>query len=208
MTLQVTDSDGNITYKVIALEGEGTLPRLYFDKRELILPIVPLGFESSIVFKVKNDGYENEEIKYYFESYPQGLLPLKLIWLDKSQTIGYLKTELRCEVKFEYNKPITFTTKLVFCDTDGQQFPIQVAGTCDNCLFTNYSFIQRHDPDAFEFCLDKDSNTISLKPKPKKDDSEIIDAPEDKKSEKSSFQGSSMTKNSAVLGYGRIVIQV
>ena len=76
----MTDEDGNITDKIIRLEGEGLLPRLYFDKRELILPIVPLGFESSIKFKIKNEGYENEEISFQFESYPQCVLPIEFNW--------------------------------------------------------------------------------------------------------------------------------
>jgi len=50
LVLRVTDSDGNITEKTIRLEGEELLPRLYFDKREIILHIVPLVFESSINF--------------------------------------------------------------------------------------------------------------------------------------------------------------
>ena len=125
VVLRVTDSDGNITDKTIRLEGEGLLPRLYFDKRELILPIVPLGFESSIKFKIKNEGYENEEISYQFESYPQCVLPIEFNWLEKNHTIGVFKNELRGEVKMITNKPITFTTKLIFFDKEGQQFPIQ-----------------------------------------------------------------------------------
>ena len=61
------------------------------------------------------------------------------------------------------NKPITFTTKLIFYDKEGQQFPIQVAGTVDNCLFTNYSFFQRTERDSIEFVMDKDLNSINLR---------------------------------------------
>ena len=89
VTLVVTDSDGNEIHKIIRLEGEGLLPRLYFDKRELILPIVPLGIESSIKFKVKNEGYENEEIKAEFEVYQQGILPVKFSFLENTNIIGY-----------------------------------------------------------------------------------------------------------------------
>lgn len=216
VTLQVTDSDGKVTNKIIRLEGEGLLPRLYFDKRELILPIVPLGFESSIKFKVKNKGYENEEIRAEFESYPQGALPVELVWLDKNHSVGYNKSEIRCEVRMKSNKPITFTTKLIFYDKEGQQFPIQVAGTVDNCLFTNYSFFQRTERDSIEFVMDKDLNSINLRKIQNKDtDDPVNDSKmngsvakdDDKKSEKnsSSFLGSSVTKNpTALLGYVKI----
>ena len=218
VTLRVTDQDGKVTNKVIRLEGEGLLPRLYFDKRELILPIVPLGFESSIKFKVKNDGYENEEINAEFESYPQGVLPIKFVWLEKTHSVGYNKSELKCEVRMLSNKPITFTTKLIFLDKEGQQFPITVAGTCDNCLFTNYSFFQRTEKNSIEFIMDKDNNSINVKKvAPPKDDDENnnnntnANVDDDKKSDKnsSSYLGASAARNSTVLlGYTKINQQV
>ena len=215
VVLRVTDEDGNITDKIIRLEGEGLLPRLYFDKRELILPIVPLGFESSIRFKIKNEGYENEEISYQFESYPQCVLPIEFNWLEKNHTIGVFKNELKGEVKMLTNKPITFTTKLIFFDKEGQQFPITVAGTCDNCLFTNFSFFQRTEKNMYEFNYDKETKAINLKKSLIKSDEDILgdkkdnqrDDDDDKKSEKnsSSYMGSSMAKNStALLGYNKI----
>ena len=219
VVLRVTDSDGNITDKTIRLEGEGLLPRLYFDKRELILPIVPLGFESSIKFKIKNEGYENEEISFQFESYPQCVLPIEFNWLEKNHTIGVFKNELRGEVKMITNKPITFTTKLIFFDKEGQQFPIQVAGTCDNCLFTNFSFFQRTDRSTYDFVYDKDNKGINLKKNFMNKDEDALndknkdnmrlndDLDEEKKSDKnsSSYVGSSMAKNStALLGYNKI----
>ena len=219
VTLRVTDEENNVTNKVIKLEGEGLLPRLYFDKRELILPIVPLGFESSIKFKVKNEGYENEEINAEFESYPQGVLPVKFNWLENNHSVGYNKSELKCEVKFSSNKPVTFTTKLIFYDKAGQQFPIQVAGTTDNCIFTNYSYFQRTEKNSYEFSLDKDSHAINLKKtNPQKDDDQDKDNKDnnndnnddddnDKKSDKNSseYGGESIAKNSTVLlGYRKI----
>jgi len=200
------DSDGVITNKVIRLEGEGLFPRLYFDKRELILPIVPLGWESSIKFKIKNEGYENEEINAEFESYPQGALPIKLIWNENNHNIGLMKNELKCEVKFMSLKPITFTTKLIFYDKEGKQFPIQVAGTTDNCIFTNYSFFQRSERDIYEFVSDKETHSLNLKKinietngnknKEEEKEKEKDDLDDDKKSEKnsSSFAGSSVAK--------------
>ena len=108
-------------------------------------------------------GYENEEIRAEFESYPQGTLPLELIWIDKNHSVGYNKKSVACEVRMKSNKPITFTTKLIFYDKEGKQFPILVAGTADNCLFTNYSFFQRTERDSYEFVMDKDNNSINLR---------------------------------------------
>jgi hypothetical protein len=112
-------------------------------------------------------------------------------------------------------KPITFTTKLIFYDKEGKQFPIQVAGTTDNCIFTNYSFFQRAERDSYEFSLDKDTHAINLKKlntitngnNNKEEEKEKDDLDDDKKSEKnsSSYAGSSVAKNSTgLLGYRKI----
>ena len=165
VTLHVVDEDGVSTNKVIRLEGEGFYPRIYFDKRELILPIVPLGWESSIKFKIKNEGYENEDLNAEFESYPQGALPIKLVWSENSHNIGLIKNDLKMEIKFMSQKPISFTTKLIFYDKEGKQYPIFVAGTTDNCIFTNYTFFQRTEIDSYEINYDRDTRAINLKKK-------------------------------------------
>ena len=214
VTLHVVDEDGVSTNKVIRLEGEGFYPRIYFDKRELILPIVPLGWESSIKFKIKNEGYESEDLNAEFESYPQGALPIKLVWSENSHNIGLIKNDLKMEIKFMSQKPISFTTKLIFYDKEGKQYPIFVAGTTDNCIFTNYTFFQRTEIDSYEINYDRDTRAINLKkkinsdltPKEKDKPGEGNDNTE-KKSEKisSSYAGSSQAKNStALLGYQKI----
>ena len=205
--LVVVDPQGKEINKTIRLEGEGLFPRIYFDKRELILPIVPLGMESSIRFKVKNEGYENEQIKAEFEIYPQGVLPVKFNFLENNNIIGYSKSELKCEVKMMSNKPITFTTRLIFYDTEGKQYPIMVAGTTDNCIFTNYSFFQRTSRSTYEIIYDKDTKNVNIRKTSANKDEEKNDDGDDKKSENnsSSYVGSSVGKNSiALLGYNKI----
>ena len=219
VTLHVIDEDGQSTNKVIRLEGEGFYPRIYFDKRELILPIVPLGIESSIKFKIKNEGYENEEINAQFESYPQGLLPIKLIWSENTHNIGLIKNDLKLEIKFMSQKPISFTTKLIFYDKEGKQYPIYVSGTTDNCLFTNYTFFQRTEADLIEINYDRDNKLLNVR---KKSSEELTqrsstkreeeknklnkdDILEKKSDKNSSNYGSSQAKNStALLGYQKI----
>jgi len=189
------------TKKSITLRGVGALPRLYFDRRELILPVVPLGFESSMKFKIKNDGYENTKITHEIRS-EVGSLPLKIKYLDE-QSIGYMRQELRMEIIFSSPKPLSFTCKLVFLDEDGQEAIIMVAGTTDNCLFTNYSFIQRNF-DNLEFYPELDGG-INLRFIKEVDGD--LDFQDEKKSEKNlslSFQGSGATKQSIAIGYSKI----
>ena len=203
--LLVTDSEGTETYKTIRLEGEGLIPRIYIDKRELILPVVPLGIESSIQFKIKNEGYENEEIKAEFEVYQQGALPLKFNFLENNNIIGYSKTELKCEVKMLSNKPISFTTKLIFLDSEGRQYPIMVSGTADNCLFTNYSFFQRSIKTLYEINYDKETRNVNIIKVPTENEDNIEEKKTDNVS--SSFVGSS-TNSIALLGYNKIHSQI
>ncbi|MCQ2815955.1 MAG: hypothetical protein MJ252_01695, partial [archaeon] len=206
VVLKVTYDENKEIFKTITLQGIGLRPRLYFDKRELILPIVPLGFESSIKFKVKNKGYENEEIRCQLETYPQGTLPLEVVWLQKNHSVGYNVSELKLELKMISYKPITFTTKLIFYDKEGQQFPILVAGTSDNCLFTNYSFFQRTDKSTYDFISDNVKNTINLRKLEEAGDDDDLNnskiSKDDKKNDKESSVGS--MKGSVTLGYAKI----
>lgn len=59
----------------IFLKGIGQNPRLLFDRKEIILPIVPLGFISTTTFRVINDGYDNLELNHKIEQNLDGLSP-------------------------------------------------------------------------------------------------------------------------------------
>jgi len=48
----------------LVLRGEASAPKLLFDKKEVLLPVVPLGVEAHGNFKVINDGYDNLNVKY------------------------------------------------------------------------------------------------------------------------------------------------
>ena len=131
-----------IEYKSISLFGEGTHPRIFFDRRQIIMPIVPLNIESKVQFKIKNDGYESAKLSHRFLS-EMGNIPLTLEYLD-DRTIGILKSELTMELSFKSAKPVSFTCKLVLFDEINNEFSIFICGTADNCVFTNYSFLQRN----------------------------------------------------------------
>ena len=172
----------------------------------MILPIVPLGIESSIRFKIKNEGYENEEIKADFEVYQQGSLPIKFNFLESNNIIGYSQTELKCEVTMLSAKPISFTTKLIFYDTKGKQYPIMVSGTTDNCLFTNYSFFQRNYNNVYEYNYDKETKNVNIIKTPTEGNEELN---EEKRNENlSSNYGGSSINSISLLGYNKINPQI
>ena len=57
------DNDTSKPYLELILKGVGANPKLMFDRREVILPIVPLGITARCVFRIINDGYENMALK-------------------------------------------------------------------------------------------------------------------------------------------------
>ena len=56
-----------------------------FDRRYVILPIVPLGVTSKTTFKVINDGYENLPIDFKIED---SMSDVKLKIVSDSDTLG------------------------------------------------------------------------------------------------------------------------
>jgi len=53
------DNDREKPYLVIEYRGEGADAKIYFDRREIILPPVPLNIETKATFQVCHNGYEN-----------------------------------------------------------------------------------------------------------------------------------------------------
>ena len=129
-------------YLILTLRGEGAVPRISFDRRYVILPVVPLGIPSRATFRINNEGYQNVELKPRLPK-DIGKIPLSLSFPD-GQSLGSTKQKIIVEVVYTNDKPFSFTSQLEFYDNEGNRFFIPIAGTSDNSLLTVYSFIQRH----------------------------------------------------------------
>jgi hypothetical protein len=46
------------------MKGFGSYPKLFFDRREVILPVVPLNIMAFSSFFIINDGYEKLTLKH------------------------------------------------------------------------------------------------------------------------------------------------
>ena len=53
-----------LPYVELTFSGSGAYPRLLFDKKEVILPVVPLNVQARCYFRIINDGYENLNLSY------------------------------------------------------------------------------------------------------------------------------------------------
>jgi hypothetical protein len=116
------------------MKGVGQNPRLLFDRKEVILPIVPLGNLATTTFRVINDGYDNLVLEDKIEQNLDGLTP-KLDYID-GRRLGVTIKKVRINVTFKWNKPISFTKKLVFKGSDKKNYEIMVSGSIDNSIFT------------------------------------------------------------------------
>ena len=129
-------------YMFLTFQGEGTVPKILFDRREVILPIVPLDLPAKAAFCIINGGYENAELRH---SIPQDAGNLQItVNLPDGNQLGVTRQKLPVEVSFVASRPISFTTRLDFFDSEGSRYSIPISGTADNCLLTVFPFIQRN----------------------------------------------------------------
>ena len=106
-----------------------------FDRKEVILPVVPLNIVSRSTFKIINSGYDNLNLKYKIID---ELQKVNLeIEFPEGKNLGVTKTRLKVDVSFSSKKPISFSTKIIFQDDLDRTYEIIISGTADNCIFTN-----------------------------------------------------------------------
>ena len=169
------DGDRAKAYLMIEFRGEGAEAKIFFDRREVVLPVVPLGFQAKATFLVCHNGYENLELRPKIAT-EVGKLPITLNFPD-GKNLGVTKQKLKVEAVFQNKKPLSFTTFIDFYDDEGNKFSIPVSGTTDNSLFTIFSFMQRN------------AEEISLEYGPGKPITLIQDASSDQESAKTGLPG-------------------
>jgi hypothetical protein len=119
----------------------GANPRILFDRKEVILPVVPLNVQSRCSFRIINNGYENLTLNYSIIQ-EFGNVGLELDF-PEGKNLGITKNKIRVEARFHYKRPISFSIPVEFFDENQRTYSIIISGTTDNCIFTNYQFIQR-----------------------------------------------------------------
>ena len=99
-------------YLTVRLAGCGVYPRLKFDREEVILPIVPVGFESRTLFHVLNGGYESLQLGYHLPADTEHM-PIKLEF-PEGMAIGLAKSKVPVVVSFTGKSPLAFTGRVDF----------------------------------------------------------------------------------------------
>jgi len=85
------ENDTSKPYLELILKGVGANPKLMFDRREVILPVVPLNIVAKCVFRIINDGYENMALKASI-SKEYGPLNVETEFVD-GHTLGITKSK-------------------------------------------------------------------------------------------------------------------
>ncbi|EGR27619.1 hypothetical protein IMG5_193180 [Ichthyophthirius multifiliis] len=150
----------NSSYVDIILKGEGAFPKLLFDRKEVIMPVVPLNIYSRCAFKIINSGYDNLNLKYKLVDEPPKGVNIN-IEFPEGKNLGIAKTRLKVNVSFISKKSISFSTKVEFQDDQDRIYEIIISGTADNCLFTNFTYMQRC-PGEFKFNLEHNKSPLTL----------------------------------------------
>lgn len=127
-------------YMTIQAKGFGVNPGLCFDRKEVIMPPVPLDTPAVSTFYIGNDGYESLDLKYTIAG--DNKLPIQLRFPEGS-VLSSSSGLIPVEVHFLSKKPITFTVNIDFYDdiSDGL-FAIPVTCTADNSVLTCYGYMK------------------------------------------------------------------
>ena len=137
------DGNEDKSYVDVEVFGEGKFPSLVFDRHEVVLPPVPLGFKTKATFNILNDGYDNLELRYHLPT-DTDRLPVEIDF-PEGKMIGIAKGSLPVEISLSCDQPMSFTGNIEFLDEDGQRYTIAVTGTVDNSVITAYDFLKANE---------------------------------------------------------------
>lgn len=134
--------DRSKPYVMLDLSARGVRPRLAFDRSEVVLPAVPLGFTSAATFLIINDGYENLELAHKLPA-DSAKVPLTLTF-PEGNMVGLGVPQLPVVLSFSSKKPMSFTAKVFFIDEEGRRYGINVTGSTDNSPLTVQHWLSEH----------------------------------------------------------------
>eukprot|EP00392_Amoebophrya_sp_AT5.2_P009549 g9577.t1 len=146
-----------LPYLELRLRGQGSVPKLTFDQRMILLPTVPLGVTAKASFNIINDGYENIDAEYRLPA-EYAKIPLQ-VRFPEGQQLTLSRTKLPVEVEFCSPKALSFTAKLEFVDGDARSYVLPISGTADNCVLSTTQYLMEN---ANDYALEGEQ-TVLLK---------------------------------------------
>jgi len=135
--------DESKLYLPIRLKGQGAVPKLTFDRKEVNLPVVPCGIRSRCLFYIINEGYESLEVQYRLPT--DKIRIALLINFPEGQQVGITKPRIPVEIIFHSEKPISFSADIEFLDTETGSYTLPLSGTADNCVLSTHQYLQQNE---------------------------------------------------------------
>lgn len=105
----------------------------------MVIPAVPLGQRAEAVFYLLNDGFDNLEVSYRLPA-DSSRVPFT-IELPEGNLIGIARERLPVLVSFTSKKPLGFTARLDFLDSEGKSYGVNISGLSDNSLLSVSDFV-------------------------------------------------------------------
>ncbi|XP_069495471.1 cilia- and flagella-associated protein 47 [Ambystoma mexicanum] len=151
----VLNDNPNSHFRPLYLCGNLKSPSLSFDPPLVVLAPVPLDTETMAEvtispFNFSRDSILHVEIPVLDLENEDGIAPLSVhfpsgsaVAVSSDGTIA----GLTCHICFKSPKPLSFIVDLAFVDAENNRFPLQVAGTAENCLLTVYPHLALHRTD-------------------------------------------------------------
>ena len=130
-----TENAAATPYLDIAVKGMGSNASIFFDRREVILPLVPVGVTAKTTMYLLNHGFDNVHVKCLF---PEGL-GFEFAF-PEGQILSVAKKRLPVEVSFTVKKPTAASGTLSFVDSHGREYSISVCGVSDVSHWTVHPF--------------------------------------------------------------------
>jgi hypothetical protein len=145
-----SDNDG-AAYFEMELRGRGVPPSLIFDRREVILPAVPLGATATATFFIINRGYDHAQLKFRVPSNEITTavsVPLRVTFPD-GDTVSISQTRLPVTVELKAEKSLAFTSLIEFIAAENERYAIPISGIADNSTLTCYDYLDSHRHELF-----------------------------------------------------------
>ncbi|DAZ92873.1 TPA: hypothetical protein N0F65_002985 [Lagenidium giganteum] len=149
-------------YINLSVSGVGIHPHLSFSENKILLPTVPLGIPSIAKFFIQSTGYDHLEINHRL---PVDLskAPISLHF-PKGKIVSMACPKIPVEVRFLSKKSVAFSARIEFFDADGNIYHLPISGCTENCILTNYDYIQHHLQTDEMVAPHDDDGTQSKKP--------------------------------------------
>lgn len=135
----------------LEVTGHGIYPQICFDRRELILPPVPLGAASLARFWIFNIGFDYLQLKWRLpasEITSDTNIPIT-VGFPGGDILSHAKHSIPVDIEFRSNVPTAFTAYIEIYDSFGKLYSLPITAVTDASLLTTSNYLEAHREHLF-----------------------------------------------------------